>query len=181
MANKKRSEDYLDAFFNEITSGVKENESASDFARRMQDSSETKKTYDQFADLLTKGVDTAMRYMGPNAQDSGFERPNAISDGFTFVQNELAMIRYDMRRRGAFKDGHQEALRKYYAQMQACRQHFISLEKAVKGEIKARQKRKESHDRFAEGYDTGLKDLLRIFEDAKVYMMRRIQNDLMGK
>lgn len=143
MANKK-PEDFLDDFFNEISSGItNNNESAADFAKRMQTSvqeSLEKNGYKDFSDLITKSVDTAVRYMGPQAQGSGFERPEKVYDGFTYMQNELAMIRYDMRRRGAFRDGHQEALRVYFGQMESARKNFQVFYDVIKKDLKQRKK-----------------------------------------
>ena len=108
----KRNEEMLDQIFNDIASGIFDSETTADFQRRLTESL-ARSGSSNVGDLINHGVDTVAKYVGPNAQYSGFEKPSQITNGFTFVENELSMIRYDMRKRGVFRDGHQEALRLY--------------------------------------------------------------------
>lgn len=182
MSSNKKSEDLLEGFFKEITEDMTSSESPSDFARRMQDSvqeSLQKNGYQDISDLITKSVESAVRYVGPEAGLSGYQRPERVKDGFTFVQNELAQIRYDMRKRGAFRDGHQEALRVYFEQMEESRKNLQAFEEIIRSDLKERKKRMKKRDRYGEGYNAALEDLLRILGDAKKFMMQRVKNDLM--
>lgn len=192
---KKNTDDFLDGFFNEISNDLNGNESVEEFAKRVHTSVETdifsdltqkmndslhKSGYDNLGDLINYGMDTAMRYVGPKAQDSGFEKPSQVVDAFTYIQNELANVRYEMLKRGAYKDGHQEALRTYFGQMEANRQHVLDFQKIIKNDMKARKKRKGSrNERFEEGYIEAMEELIRIVKDAKVYMMQKVKADIL--
>ncbi len=174
---ERKSEEMLDQIFNDIASGIFDSESTADFQRRLTDSLE-RSGYGTVGDLINHGVDTVNKYVGPEAQFSGFQKPSRIVDGFTFVQNELSMLRYDMRRRGAFRDGHQEALRLYYQQMLSNPKKIQALVPGMKEELERRKERLMKRDRYGEGYVAGLEDLLRILEDSKKYMMNKVRNAL---
>lgn len=183
MANQKKPEDFLDDFFNEISSGLADLESTSDFAKRMKDSvqdSLNKNGFQNLGDLISQSVDSAVRYVSPSAMNSGFDKPEKINDGFSFVQNELSSIRYDMRRRGAFRDGHQEALRVYFAQMQDAKKNLQTFVDIIRADLKERKKNMSRRDRFGEGYIAGLEDLLRILKAEKKFMMQKVRNDLIN-
>ena len=173
----RRNEEMLDQIFNDIASGIFDSETTADFQRRLSDTL-AKNGYSNVSDLINHGVDTVAKYVGPNAQFSGFEKPTEINNGFTYVQNELAMIRYDMRKRGVFRDGHQEALRLYYQQMLSNKKNIQALVPIIQEELKRRKERMPKRDRYGEGYITGLEDLLRILEDAKKFMMNKVRNSL---
>lgn len=173
----KRNEEMLDEIFNEIASGIFDSETTAQFQRRLTESL-SKSGLGTVGDLINHSVDTVAKYVGPNAQYSGFQKPTVIDNGFTFVQNELSMIRYDMRKRGVFRDGHQEALRLYYQQMLSNKKNIQALVPIIQEELKRRKERMPKRDRYGEGYITGLEDLLRILDDAKKYMMNKVRNSL---
>jgi len=181
--SNKKNEDFLEGFFEEITEGLNDLESASDFAKRMQDSVQSsfeRSGYQDLGDFISKSVQSAVRFVGPDAVNSGFSKPERIKDGLTFIQNELSKIRYDMRRRGAFRDGHQEALRTYFSQMEESRKNLQAFEAIIQADFKERKKKMSKRDRYGEGYLAGLEDLLRILRDAKKYMMQKVRNDLLN-
>ena len=173
----KKNEELLDQIFNDIASGIFDSETTAQFQKRIQETF-TKSGYASVGELINHGVDTVSKYVGPNAQYSGFDKPLEINNGFTFVQNELSMIRYDMRKRGAFRDGHQEALRLYYQQMISHKTHIQSLVPIIQEELVRRKESMPKRDRYGEGYIAGLEDLLRILDDAKKYMMNKVLNSL---
>lgn len=198
---KNKNDDFLEGFFNEISNDLNSNESVEEFAQRIHKKENSdifteftqkmkeevndslyKNGYNNLTDLINKGMDTALKYMGPEAEKSGFVKPDKVKDSFTFIQNELAMVRYDMWKRGAYKDGHQEALRTYFAQMEIDKKQVIGFEKILRHDLKVRKKRKKSkNERFEEGYIDALEDLIRMVKDAKMYMMRKVKTDLMLK
>lgn len=173
----KRNEELLDEIFNDIAKGIFDSETPANFQRRLTETLE-KSGYGNVGDLINHGVDTVAKYVGPSAQYSGFEKPDRVENGFTFVQNELSMIRYDMRKRGVFRDGHQEALRLYYQQMLSSKKNIQALVPIIQDELKRRKERMPKRDRYGEGYVAGLEDLLRILEDAKKFMMNKVRNAL---
>lgn len=198
---KNKNDDFLEGFFNEISNDLNSNESVEEFAQRIHKKENSdiftdftqkmkeevsdslhKNGYNNLTDLINKGMDTALKYMGPEAEKSGFAKPDKVKDSFTFIQNELAMVRYDMWKRGSYKDGHQEALRTYFAQMEIDKKQVIGFEKILRHDLKARKKRKKSkNERFEEGYIDALEDLIRMVKDAKMYMMRKVKTDLLLK
>ena len=131
----QKPEDVLDAFFREISSEETSfTESSNDFGKRIQASiqeSLQRHGYDDLGDLITKTMDSAVRYVGPQAAVSEISAPPKVKDGFTYVQNELSKVRYDMRHRGAFRDGHQAALQTYFSQMQEATKNIKFLEEPI--------------------------------------------------
>lgn len=171
-------EEYLDDFFNEIDNA----ESAVDFAKRVQDTVQTsfeKSGYRDLGELISKGVDSAFRYVGPGVETSGFAKPEKVVDGLSYVQNQLAEIHYDMRRRGAFRDGHLAALKSYYQQMEESKGGLLFFEKMIRDDLASRKKRVSRHDRYEEGYCAGLEDLINILRDTRQYLMNRVRHDLL--
>lgn len=171
------NEEMLDQIFSDIASGILDSETTAQFQRRLTETL-ARSGYSNVGDLINHGVDTVAKYVGPNAQYSGFEKPTNIIDGFSFVENELSMIRYDMRKRGVYRDGHQEALRLYHAQMLSNKKNIQALVPVIKEELERRKERMPKRDRYGEGYIAGLEDLLRILEDAKKFMMNKVRNSL---
>lgn len=179
--SKKSPEDYLDDFFNEVGDNL---ESAGDFAKRVKkelnSSFESKRYGEQLTDLLNQSLDTAKRYIGAEAEQSGFSKPEKIQDGFSFVQNELANISYELRRRGSYKDGHQKALRQYYLLMEQDPKCFLRVEAMIQSDLAEKKEGHRRKDRFNEGYIAGLNALLHILKEAKIFMFQRVQQDLLS-
>lgn len=173
MSNKK-PEELIDQIFNEIAAGLLDSETTAQFQKRISETFSATNV----GNLINHGVDTVVKYVGPEAQYSGFERPSEIKDGFSYVQNELSMIRYDMRKRGAFRDGHQEALRLYYQQMLSNKKKIQALVPIIKEELKRRKDTMAKRDRYGEGYVAALEVLLNILNDAKLFMMNKVRNSL---
>lgn len=173
MSNK-RPEELIDQIFNEIAAGLLDSETVAQFQKRVNETFSATNV----GNLINHGVDTVAKYVGPEAQYSGFDQPSEIKDGFTYVQNELSMIRYDMRKRGAYRDGHQAALRLYYQQMLSNKTKIQTLVPTIKKELKLRKDTMAKRDRYGEGYVAALEDLLQIFKDAKLYMMDKVRNSL---
>ena len=173
MINKK-TEEMIDEIFNEIASGIIDSETVAQFQKRVNETF----SKSNVGNLINHGVDTVTKYVGPEAQYSGFDQPSEVNNGFTYVQNELSMIRYDMRKRGAYRDGHQAALRLYYQQMLSNKTKIQTLVPTIKKELKLRKDTMAKRDRFGEGYVAALEDLLEILNDAKLYMMDKVRNSL---
>lgn len=182
----KKPEDYLDDFFNEIVNDEKLSESVDEFTKRMKTSvNDFAAKSERYTDTINKGVSTAfdylnraIDYMDPKGSANEFQKPKEVINGITFVENELANIRYDIAHRGTYRDGHQEALRVYLAQMKRSPNNLLMFEKNIKEELKQRKKQKKHNERFFEGYNEGLEALLRILKDMKKFLMTQVQNDL---
>lgn len=182
----KKPEDYLDDFFNEIVNDEKISETVDEFSQRVKTSvNDFTAKSEQYTDTINKGVSTAfsylnraMDYMDPKGSANEFQKPQAVINGITFVENELANIRYDIAHRGTYRDGHQEALRVYFAQMSRSPQNLLRFEKNIREDLKQRRKQKKHNDRFFEGYNEGLEAMIRILNDMKRFLMTQVQNDL---
>lgn len=169
-------EEFLDQFFDEIINGTQDGVSAKEFNQRM-----TSKVRQSGFDTLNKVIDEATKKAEQYSQFSNIEAPKVVNDGFTFVQNELALFRYDLSHRGMYRDGHQQAFVNYFNQFKENPNLIQTYRSVIKSDIRQRQRKTSNNDRFSAGYIDGLKDLVSILKRAQTYMMNKVRMDLEKK
>lgn len=175
----KPNDEQLDDFFKSIDDNL---ESLADFSQNIKqklDDSLQKSGYASWSEMFEKGLDALTRQVSPLSGQTDFNAPKAIVDRSTFIQGELAKIRYDMRHRGAFRDGHLTALHQYASQLLESNLDTHYLRHILHGEIQ-RQEKNRSHrrDRYQEGYKQALKDLIEIINNSDIYMMSKVRDEL---
>lgn len=173
MNNKQMPEEFLDQFFDEIINGTQDSVSARDFSQRMS-STIRQKGFDS----LNKVIDEATKQKD---NFSNIAAPPMVKDGYTFVQNEMALYRYDTRHQGLYKDGHQQAFKNYLDQFNQNPKMIQTFRSMIKHDIRQRQRSSSSNDRYTEGYIDGLKELVSFIKRAQTYMMDKVRMDLEKK
>ena len=176
--NKKMSDDLFDEFFSEIERTVNP-ESLNEFTKKINEqvnSSLKSSGYQDFNSVFNYGMDIARRNI--TGSQTLFQAPKMVVDRQSFIQNELSKIRYDMRKRGAYREGHEAALKVSYGWIiQFENESFLAL-REVKAAIKQAKKNRRKNDRYDEGYIDGLKDVRNILIESDHFMMSKVRFSL---
>lgn len=175
----KPKDDQLDDFFKNVDDNL---ESLADFSQSIKqklDDSLQKSGYQSWSEMLEKSIDSITKQVSFQSGQSDFNAPKAIVDRSTFIQNELSKIRYNMRHRGAFRDGHLNALHQYAGHLLESRLDTQYFRGILNGEIvRLEQKRSRRRDRYQEGFVQALKDIIEILNNSDIYMMSKVREEL---
>lgn len=199
---KKKTEDLLDDFFDEIEKDSYSFKQTSNFKQSSssQHSSSSKhSSINDFEEKVKKTINDTVNSEGfknvANLFNDGILsiKKNFIEDDIPlfnfevkemdtrldYVKNTLNNLKFDVFHRGQYKEGYHDALDYFMHQMEVSKYNLLDMESEVKKAMKAkRYKQIKRSDRYYEGYAEGLKFLKETLYNSKIYMMNKIKEDI---
>lgn len=190
MAKKTESDhfDQIDDLFNKITSeeaiisGIKTVtktvESVGKEINRGINESLKNKGYDNLGEYIQAEMSSKKREK-PTPKTS-FRSRAQLNDRYTFFVDALEHVTYDLKYRGLYREGHQEAIKNYLEIAKSYVNDMSSLQKRLIVDLKDMQLevRKEKRNRWNEGYLNGLQFISHSLQNSKLHMMSKIKREV---
>lgn len=138
-----------------------------------------KNGYDNFGELINANLGGSKNRKRPQARRAYQTRRN-FDSRYDYFMDALMSVHYDLKYRGYFKEGHQEAIHTYLVLAENYKTNLDALNLRLRNEIKDLKAvmRKKKKDAWNEGYLNGLEYIGRSLKNSKVYMMNKIQMEL---
>lgn len=138
-----------------------------------------KNGYDNFGEYINANFSSSKERRRPQARRAYQTRRN-FDSRYEYFMDALMSVHYDLKYRGYFKEGHQEAIHTYLVLAENYKTNLDALNLRLRNEIKDLKAvmRKQKKDAWNEGYLNGLEYIGRSLKNSKVYMMNKIQMEL---
>lgn len=138
-----------------------------------------KNGYDNFGELINANIGSSKEHRRPQARRAYQTRRN-FESRYDYFMDALMSVHYDLKYRGYFKEGHQEAIHTYLILAENYKTNLDALNLRLRNEIRDLKAamRKQKKDAWNEGYLNGLEYIGRSLKNSKVYMMNKIQMEL---
>lgn len=138
-----------------------------------------KNGYDNFSEYINANFNSSKERKQPQARHAYQTRRN-FDSRYDYFMDALMNVHYDLKYRGYFKEGHQEAIHTYLILAENYKTNLDALNLRLRSEVKDLKTamRKQKKDPWNEGYLNGLEYISRSLKNSKVYMMNKIQMEL---
>ncbi len=185
----KRKNDLFDSI-DEIFNSVNAKENAKAFNETVNSvGKEIKSSINE--SLKQNGYDNINEYIRANFTSSAkqtkrpserkvYQTRRSFENRYDYFMDALMSVRYDLKYRGYFKEGHQEAIHTYLLLAEKYKSNLDALNIRLKNEIRDLKitMRKQKKDAWNEGYLNGLEYIAKSIKNSKVYMMGKIAMEL---
>ena len=136
--------------------------------------------------LKNKGYDNIKEFLQGEFTDKKTQRPTVrpkrlrnFPSRTAFVEDALTNVQYEIKYRGYYKEGHQQALSYVKSLLPQYTYDLDRLGKRLKLEIKEiRQTHHKGKDAYTNGYLNGCEFVLKAIHQSKIVLMRQILTEM---
>lgn len=171
----------IDSLFTELN---KASANINEFGKKVQSKSETiSKGINE--SLKQNGYDNIKEFIDGEVLDKKGQKPELnlklkeITSRYEFIQESLSHVTYDIKYRGYFKEGHQEAIQHGLALLEDYRNDLDSLSERIHEQLNEfKHHRTKQKDAYTNGYIQGCKLMIKTIQKSKVKMIQKVLKEL---
>lgn len=181
--NQKEKDIYdkIDSLFNELNQAAS---SLNEFGKSVQKNAQS--FSNEINESLKKnGYDNVKEFIDGEILDKKGQKPSItpllkeIDSRYDFIFDTLSKVTYDIKYRGYFKEGHQEAIHHAIELMPDYRSDLDLFAQRIQEQIKElKNHRTNTKDAYTNGYIQGCKLIVKTIKESKKKMMLKVLREL---